>query len=199
VIAALILAAGESSRMDYYPKANMMFRGKTFLETGVETIRKAGISQVYVVLGADFEKIKEKHPDLEVIYIINEQYKLGQLRSLQKGLDALPGDITAVISHQVDRPLIKTDTFIALKETYLELASPIIVPIYNGRRGHPVLLSREMFEDLKNAPLDVGARQVIWDNVDKITEIDTNDPGVLVNINTPLDYNKWCLRCSSDK
>lgn len=192
MIAALILAAGESKRMDDSLKANLLIEDKTFLTTIVEVMRGAGINQVYVVLGKDIDRIQEKNPHLDVTYVINKEYQKGQLSSIQAVLEVIPRTLDSLIIHLVDHPLINVSTVQTLIKARRTKKAPIIIPTYRGKRGHPVLFGSEVFKQLMEAPMDVGARAVVWNNQDTLHEIETEDVGIVVNINTPEDYIKWC-------
>jgi len=192
MIAALILAAGVSKRMDDSLKANLLIGDKTFLATIVEVMHSAGIKQVYVVLGKDTERIQEKNPHLDVTYVINKEYKKGQLSSIQAVLEVIPQKLDSLIIHLVDHPLINVSTVQTLIKARRRIKAPIIIPTYRGKRGHPVLFGSEVFKQLREAPMDIGARAVVWNNQDTLHEIETEDVGIVVNINTPEDYTKWC-------
>lgn len=191
MIAGLILAAGESKRMDDSLKANLLIRDKTFLTTIVEVMHGAGINQVYVVLGKDADKIKEKNPNLDVTYVINKEYEKGQLSSIQAALEVIPKTLDSLIIHLVDHPLINVSTVQTLIEARRTKKAPVIIPTYRGKRGHPVLFGSEVFKQLMEAPMDVGARAVVWNNQDILHEIENEDVGIVANINTPEDYAKW--------
>jgi len=192
MIAALILAAGESKRMNDFPKANLLIGDKTFLTTIVDVMHSAGINQVYVVLGKDADRIKKKNPNLDVTYVINKEYKKGQLSSIQAVLEVIPRILDSLIIDLVDHPLIKVSTVQSLIKARRTIKVPIIIPTYHEKRGHPVLFGREVFNQLMEAPMDIGARAVVWNNQDALHEIETEDIGIVVDINTPEDYTKWC-------
>ena len=198
MIAAIILAAGESKRMNDSPKANLLIGGKTFLTAIVEVMHSAGINRIYVVLGKDAESIKGKNPNLGVTYVINKEYQKGQLRSIQAVLEVIPKTIDSLIIHLVDHPLINVSTVQTLVRARQAEKAPIIIPTYRNKRGHPVLFGNEVFKQLMEAPMDVGARAVVRDNRDILCEIETEDAGIVVNINTPEDYNRWCNNNTQD-
>jgi len=192
MVAAVILSAGESKRMDSFPKANLLYKSETFLEIGVRIFRTAEIEKIIVVLGKHTDIIQKKHEHLDVEFIENTDFRKGQLSSIQTAIRTIPDNCEAVIIHQVDQPLVKSGTIAALWETFQLKRSQIILPVCNERRGHPVLFGNEVFDQLLDAPFDIGARKVVWDNEDKIDEIKVNDRGILININTPNDYKNWC-------
>ncbi len=141
MIAGLILAAGESSRMGQ-DKALLTYRDRTFLETIISILREADVSRVAVVLGHHAEEIQRgvKLEDVEVV--INPEYHRGQTSSLQAGLRALESaDLEAVVLCLVDHPLISADTVRALVASFRRSGAPVVIPTFQNQRGHPVLLA----------------------------------------------------------
>ena len=192
MIAAMILAAGKSSRIDYFPKANLLYKGNTFLEQGISLFRSAGINSVYAVVGHNKDAILKKHEESDIRFVENNDYEEGQLSSIQAVLSVLSDDTEAVFIHLVDQPLVKVSTIEQIVSEYRQGKSLIVVPTYGEKRGHPVLFSNKVFAQLLNAPREVGARQVVWDNQKDVTEFEADDHGVLININTRHEYEKWC-------
>jgi len=67
---------------------------------------------------------------------------------------------------------------------------PLVVPTYRGQRGHPLLIGKEMFSELERAPMEIGARALLWNHFDKVLEYPTEDEGVILNIDTPEIYQE---------
>ncbi len=138
MIAGLILAAGESSRMGT-PKATLAYRGRTFLEAIVETLREGGLERILVVLGHQAAEIQQQVHSVQVV--INPDYRSGQTSSLQAGLRALIADDTeAVLLCLVDHPAVSAETVKTIASVFRESGAPVVIPTYHGRRGHPVLI-----------------------------------------------------------
>ena len=111
--------------------------------------------------------------------------------SIQAELEVIPKTLDSLIIHLVDHPLINVSTVQTLIEARRTKKAPVIIPTYRGKRGHPVLFGSEVFKQLMEAPMDVGARAVVWNNQDILHEIENEDVGIVANINTPEDYAKW--------
>jgi molybdenum cofactor cytidylyltransferase len=88
----------------------------------------------------------------------------------------------------VDNPFITPESADGVIGAFRVSGRPIVVPVFQGRRGHPALFARSMFDELRSAPPDKGARYVVQSNADKVFEVQVSDPGVLVRIDTPQDY-----------
>jgi molybdenum cofactor cytidylyltransferase len=196
-IAAIILAAGGSRRMGV-PKPLLLFNGTTFLRHLIDLYQSSSVQKIVVVLGARAHDVNEQLQGLDVIVALNQDYARGQLSSIILGVQA-GEDLGAdgVIIHPVDHPLINTSLVDALVSRFVVKGSPIIIPICRGKRGHPVLFSRALFDELKNAPQEIGARAVVRLHHADVDEIETDEEGVLVNIDTLEDYRhlKELVRC----
>ena len=185
MLAALILAAGESKRMGT-PKALLQHEGRTFLERILEASRHPRIGVTLVVLGAHADRVHSKLPLESVTVVENSEWKSGQLSSIQAGLRALAGQtLDGVIVFLVDHPFISSALVGVLIERFYESGMPIVVPTFQGKRGHPVLFSQRLFDDLLAAPLDVGARAVVWQHSSEVLEVPTDEEGVVLNLNDP--------------
>ena len=188
MIAGLILAAGESSRMGR-DKALLDFRGQSFLETAVTTLKSACIAPVVVVLGHHAEEIL-RATDLEAVQVVvNENYSLGQTSSLQAGLRAMADlEIEALILWLVDHPAVQSETVMKLIAEFQNSRVPVIIPRYQRERGHPVLISRALFTELLELTPGDGANTVIRKHRDKTHWVEVDDPGVRKDIDDPESY-----------
>ena len=187
MINSIILAAGESKRMGQ-PKPLLRFNDKTFLEHIISVLQCSYVDRITVVLGAD-AKIVEGSIDLSGTHLlVNKNYKKGQLSSLITGIKNVPEETEAVLVCLVDHPFITEELVNQIVKTFKERKSPIIVPVYQGKRGHPVLFSKSLFKELLEAPEDKGARYVVYSNEEKVFELETSEKGILIGINTPEDY-----------
>lgn len=189
---AVILSAGESSRMGSNPKANLLYNNKTFLANIVDIFSKSGLGKIYAVVGKDAELIKTTNKDLEVEFLTNKEYKKGQLSSIKVSLEHIPKTCDSIMIHLVDHPLIQRETVKAILTARKSTNAPVIIPVFKGKRGHPVLFGSEVFDDIKSAPMDVGARSVVWKYANNVHEIIVDDQGIVLNINTPELYQEWC-------
>ncbi len=187
MIIAVVLAAGESRRMGM-PKPLLRCGDTTFLGRIVSTLGRSSVDRVTVVLGSKAAAVQGAIDLSGVQVVINNDYRDGQLSSLLAGLRSVPQDTEAILVCLVDNPLITTATVDQLIDRYRQTRSPIVVPVFGARRGHPALFAREVFPDLLQAPSQEGARFVLRSNADRVCEMETSDKTVLVRIETPDDY-----------
>jgi len=193
MISGIVLAAGESRRMGS-PKALLDYQGRTFIENICTSFLTAGVDELIVVLGAHeheepIRTVVPKHPALQTV--VNPQYRLGQLSSLQVGIQALSPESEAAVVNLVDHPLIKAETIQALMASFATDPLPIIIASYQGRRGHPVLFAKGVYGELLAAPLDKGAKVVVRKDSKRVRELALHDPGIRADIDTPEEYARW--------
>jgi molybdenum cofactor cytidylyltransferase len=185
VLAALILSAGASSRMGR-PKALLPYREGTFLDHLLEVTRHPRIALQRVVLGAGAEVIRSLAKVDPSLVVLNSEWEKGQLSSILAGIRALEGiETDGIVICPVDHPLVSARLVADLVEKFYAENKAIIVPTYDGRRGHPAIFSSALYEELLAAPADKGARAVVWAHAADILEVPTDEEGVVLNINDP--------------
>ena len=196
---AIILAAGASERMGV-PKALLEIGSRTFIRHLVDVYRAAGVEKIVVVLRPDAAVIENELAGLDVTFVLNRHPEKGQLSSIVAGLEAARtfGPEGALI-HPVDHPSVSTATINKLLEQYNQRRGLIVLPTCKGRRGHPVLFSSKLFDELMNARPDVGARSVVWAHRKDVTEVETAEEGVIRDIDTPHDYEHLQRHLSSSR
>src|SRR6516225_4850122 len=190
MIAGIVLAAGESSRMGT-DKARLGYKNSTFLETILNTLGAAGVERMAVVLGHHAEEIRRTMNLGGAEVAINRDYRRGQTSSLQTGLNALEGaELEAVIVCLVDHPAVSAQTLRRLVDSFSESRAPVVIPTYQGRRGHPVVIGRPLFDELKSLGPDAGANTVVHRYQAVAQFVEVNDLGVLLDIDDPESYRK---------
>ena len=185
MLAAVILAAGESRRMGS-PKALLPHQGRPFPRHLLDITRHPKIGLTRVVLGANAEEILSRLELDPAIVVINENWTEGQLSSIHAALRSLPvGATDGMVLCLVDHPLISANLIDELIEQFYATGKPIVVPMYQGRRGHPVIFSSTLYAELLAAPLDIGARAVVRAHASEVHEVPTIEEGVVLNLNDP--------------
>ena len=184
MLAAIILSGGASRRMGS-PKALLSYQGRPFLEHLLDVAHHPQIGVRRIVLGADADPIAKEVDLAPGEIVINEEWEKGQLSSLQAALRSLPPETDGVILLLIDHPLISSMLVGELIETFYNSRKPIVLPVYEGRRGHPVIFSSALYEELLNAPPETGARSVVWAHSAEVQIVQTNEEGCVLNLNDP--------------
>jgi molybdenum cofactor cytidylyltransferase len=185
LLAAVILSAGASSRMGR-PKALLPYREGTFLEHLIDATRHPRIGVMRIVLGAGAENIQSAAKLDPSIVVMNSEWEKGQLSSICAGIRSLEGISTdGIVLCPVDHPLVSARLVSDLVERFYAENKAIVVPTYDGRRGHPAIFSSVLYAELLAAPLDRGARAVVWAHAADVLEVPTDEEGVVLNINDP--------------
>ncbi|MGB2639339.1 MAG: nucleotidyltransferase family protein [Candidatus Acidiferrum sp.] len=184
MLAAVILSGGASRRMGS-PKALLSYQGRPFLEHLLDVARHPKISVRRVVLGADAEPIAKEIDLASDEIVINADWEKGQLSSIQSALRSLPPQTAGIILFLIDHPLISSALVDELIASFCSSGKSIILPVYEGRRGHPVIFSASLYDELLTAPLETGARSVVWSHAGDVQVVQTNEEGCILNLNDP--------------
>lgn len=188
-VAGIILAAGEGSRMGR-TKQLLPFRGRTMLECVVESALASSLHRVIVVLGHQADAIEPLLKERGVTIAMNPGYDKGQSSSLKAGLRALTEESEAALFLLGDQPLITTATIDLILAAYEASPSPIVQPVFAGRRGNPVLFSRETFARIEALNADSGARALFDGYAGRILTVPVSDPSIHFDIDTEEDYRR---------
>ena len=194
-VAGIVLAAGASRRMGT-PKASLCFGARTFLAHAIAALEDGGVGDVVVVAGEAAATVRAALPAGRTIPLLrNPAPDRGQLSSLKIALQhvcATIPDAGAVVMALVDHPAVRAGTVAALLAAAGEAA--IVVPTYGGRRGHPVLFARTVWQELLDAPDELGARAVVHADVGRVRLVPVDDAGILVDVDTPEDFRELLAR-----
>jgi len=168
------------------PKALLPYREGTFLERLIQVTRHPRVGVTRVVLGAGAEVIRTLAKIDPSIVVLNEDWQQGQLSSLQAALRSLEGLSTdGILLCPVDHPLVSAPLVSDLIGHFYADGKSIVLPTYEGRRGHPVVFSNALYGELLAAPVDKGARAVVWAHAADVLEVPTDEEGVVLNLNDP--------------
>jgi len=172
-------------------KALLTYRGRTFLETIVSTLRKAGIERIAVVLGHHAEEIQHAVKLAGVEVVINPEYHRGQTSSLQAGLGALASqEPEAIVLCLVDHPAVSAATVRKLLESFQQFRAPVVIPTDQGHRGHPLVISRALFPELLSLSPEEGANTIIRKHCDATQFLEVDDPGIVLDVDGPETYRR---------
>jgi len=188
MIPCILLSAGLSRRFGS-PKALAMLNGETVIERLQKLLLKTKIDEIIVVLGAYADLIKPhllNHKRVKVVY--NKDYNFGQTSSFKTGLRNISDGVRGIMLLPVDYPLIREETVNALIERFSDNASSIVVPAFEGKKGHPPLFPiglRDEFLDLNN---ENGLNVIAHSHQAETTILPVEDIGVVKTFNTQEEF-----------
>jgi CTP:molybdopterin cytidylyltransferase MocA len=182
------------------PKPLLPFGSTSFLGRLLEQFLASRARPIVVILGHEAERVLREVPLREARAVVNPDYREGMLSSIRAGLRELADEpVSGALICPVDHPEVSTSVVDLIIRRYEESQAPIVLPVYAGRRGHPVLFARRLFGELEQAPDSVGARQVVWEHAKEVLEIPTADRGIIRDIDTPEQYENLGGRPGSDR
>ncbi len=187
-VCAIVLAAGASTRMKTQ-KMLLPFNGKTIIETVVDNALKV-TDNVVVVLGSHKEEIAEKITGRNISIAINAHYLQGMLSSVVCGFRALPENAEAALLFLGDQPQVPCQAAKMVINSWDKSGKGIVIPTYQGKRGHPVLIETRFSNEIENLDPEKGLRQLMEIRKNDILEVACQYPEILRDIDTPEDYEK---------
>ena len=187
MVSAILLAAGESRRMGK-PKQLMPFGKSTILEQAIDNLLSSKISEVIVVLGHRAEEMIKTIATRPVKIAINPIYHQGMSTSIVTGLSLIDDRTQAVMLVLADQPLVDSKTINRLIEEFCKHNKGIIVPVYQGRKGHPVIFSIKYKKELLGLTGDIGGKQIINQHPDDILKLAVEAESINIDIDNMNDY-----------
>ena len=164
--------------------------GRTIIETVIERVSASRVDRTLVVLGSHWRTMKELIRKYPVVTAVNVRFKQGMLSSIQRGISALPRDCRAAVIVLGDQPDTGSEVINRLLEAYRRKGKKIVVPIYGQKRGHPVLIDLKFRDEIAGLNPEIGLRELLHKHPDEILEVRVPDSSILLDIDTPADYQK---------
>lgn len=186
-VCAIVLAAGESRRMGS-PKMLLPYNGRTVLGQVIENVLASGIRNPLVISGAERDEIKKVIIRYPVRHYFNDKYRSGMLSSVHCGFSSLPDDCRAVLIMPGDQPMIGQREIVRVIKAWKKSGRGIVMPSFNGKRGHPLLVDMKYRAEVLSLPEEEGLRALAERHPDDVLEAETDDPCVLRDIDTKEDY-----------
>lgn len=186
-----MLAAGRSARFPCAPsKLVASLEGKPVVRHVVEAVAGSRASPRLVVTGHSCEDIREALAGTEVTFLHNEHYETGMASSVRVGLRALPPDADGVVIVLGDMPKITFSLIDSLIQTFSTRRTDAVVPVFEGRRGNPVLVSRRLFGRIAMLSGDRGARRILSEPGVDTVQLIVSDPAVVCDVDRPEDLER---------
>lgn len=173
--------------------------GETFLTRIIRSFDAAGVTDVAIVVGHEADAVRASltgrgirlRPDAErgIRLVVNPAYESGQLSSLLAGLNAIDGpDVRAMLMTLVDVPAASPATIRRVIDRYFETGAPVVRPVRGDEHGHPVLIDRRLFDQLRRADPAEGAKPIVRAHASETGNVAVDDEGAFFDVDTPTDY-----------
>ena len=189
MIAAIVLAAGESRRMGQQ-KLLLPYAGRSVIEHIVEQLLASEVSQTIVVTGHDADGVKMVLAAKPLTVVENTRYKEGMLTSIRRGLQEVHPEAEAFMVVLGDQPSVSSTLINILVRGYREGGKDIVIPLYDDDTGHPIIISMRYREEVMTRFDDTGLRGLIYGNPERVYRLPVSMPEVLRDMDTPEDYQR---------
>jgi len=191
LIAAIILAAGLSRRMGQ-PKLLLPWGDTSVIAAIVQKLVAVQIQPICVVVGALEAEIAEALGELPAQLVFNSRFQEDSMvLSLQVGLASLPDEVQAALVVLGDQPQLSVEVILSLLAAYNRSASALVVPSYRKRRGHPWLIDRSLWAEVRDLAPGDTLRRFLNSNAEKIFYVGTEQEAVIQDLDTPDDYARY--------
>lgn len=184
---AIILAAGKSTRM-HKQKLLLPFQDESIISRVTKTAMHTVNQNVVVVLGSHREEIREHVGNLHLQFCVNPDYETGMLSSVICGFQALPEHAQAAILFLGDQPHIPNTVPDQIIKAWEKSGKGIIIPVFSGKRGHPVLIETKYKKEIEQLDHTQGLRALMEKFHDDVYEVECDAPEIIRDIDTPADY-----------
>ena len=192
-IAAVILAGGYSSRMQQF-KPLLPLHGSTVIASVIRNFQKAGIDAITVVAGHNAEALLRGVEGLGVRVVFNARFAEGMYSSVVAGVGSLVADsgagVDACLLIPADMPLVRCSTVTRLCEAFYRSGAPVVYPVFEQRRGHPVVISSRLFPAILSGDGTGGLHALLAQFDGEAHRESVLDEGILIDLDTPADYQK---------
>lgn len=182
-VAAVVLAAGESQRMGDVNKLGLKIGGEPMVARVIRAVEQCGVRPIVVVVGHQADKVRGWLAGADAVFIHASDYRQGMSASLNAGLKALAAGVDGALICLGDMPWIHAGHIEAVLRAFNPTEGrAICIPTYQGRRGHPLLLGSQFFEEVASLEGDVGAKSVVERHAGKVCEVPVEDSGILQDV-----------------
>jgi molybdenum cofactor cytidylyltransferase len=186
MIAAVVLAAGRSSRMGT-PKLLLTLSGRSIVQHVLDNVRGSRCGEIVVVLGEAADRVGAEAAGDRVRLVVNERYPEGMGTSLAAGISALGPECEAAVILLGDQPRVTAGMINALIDAHERTGVPIVASRYGPVTGAPTLIGRALFPEARRLAGDGGGRLLIQQHPDLVAEV-LLPPSAAVDVDTPEEF-----------
>ncbi len=192
MISAILLAAGESSRMNGDFKPLMKWGTRSIISQCIDNLKRSRVDEIVVVLGHRQSEVRSRLAGAGVQFAINEDFRRGMISSIQTGLPLISPRSDGVMICLVDQPMVGPDVINPLVISFGDYEKKISVPTFHGKHGHPIIVSREYETEIMKLSDDNpdGFKALLNNHRSEIQEVSVDSDSILQDIDTFEDYQR---------
>jgi molybdenum cofactor cytidylyltransferase len=194
-ISAIILAAGESTRMGGSQKLLMPLGNSTIIEQTIDNFLNSSAKEIVIVIGFEANELIRLIGKRPVTIAENIDYHGGMSTSIICGLKSVSTKAQGILLALADEPFITSPTINCLIDKFAAYKKGVVIPVYQGQRGHPVIFASKYKKQLLALKGDNGGKHIIAENSEDVLEVDIDCDGIVTDIDTLENYN--CVRGKS--
>ena len=188
MISSILLAAGQSKRMQCENKLTKDVKGIPLIKRALNNILKSQVNEIIIVLGYQQKTIEKLiHKKSKIKFVFNSNFESGMASSIKKGIENLSNKSDAFFISLGDMPSINYETYNLLIKS--KENKKAIIPMFKGQKGNPVLFPKSFEEKLSSIQGDYGAKKILEINKREVLNLEINDPGIIKDLDIPKDFN----------
>ncbi|MBT8429264.1 MAG: nucleotidyltransferase family protein [Gammaproteobacteria bacterium] len=191
---AILLAAGESRRMGSVNKLTLPVAGQPLLRRTAETLLKAGLHELVVVVGHEQQTARGLLRGLPLRIVSNDNYTEGQMTSVHCGMAALQQVCDAVLVCLSDQPLLETEDLRQLTDAFALCPTSVLVPTYQGQRGNPIVMAYEHRQKILAGDRNLGCKRLIQKHPELVSAVEMDNDHTVFDLDTPEAYRQLQVR-----
>ena len=192
MFSAIVPAAGMSTRLGRN-KLLLPFKGRPLIAHAVDTLMSSDVDEIIVVLGHEADQVRGAIASKEVKFVENPDYRLGLSTSVRAGFAAVPDQTTGIMIYLADQPLLEADEVDFLIRALAEAGKAnksIVVPLFRGQRGNPVIVKATYKASLLAITGETGCRRLIKENPEQVLTVEMESDHVVRDVDTIEAYNR---------
>ena len=189
-ISAIVLGAGNSTRMKGPNKLLLPFNSTLMINVVVDNLLAAEVAELIIVTGHDYMKIKNLFTSNKVKVVVNNEHQKGMTSSIQCGLSACAPSAKGFLICLGDMPLLTASDYSGIIDAQLPDQKCIVKPFYQGQGGNPILFSSHFRKEISAHDEPEGCKNIVIDNQPVVIKLDFKHDHILQDIDTQEDYNE---------
>ena len=191
MLSLIVLAAGKSTRMRGKNKLLTQIEGKPMIRRVVEAALNSKVDEVLIVLGWEAGRVRQVLSDLPCRFVMNKDFEKGQSSSVKAGLREVSDTTQAILVLPGDIAMIDQRSINMVVDAYNNHKNPLVVASHKGRHGHPILLGRQLFDDIgKVDEATYGLKAVVNKHENEMQVVETGSDSTLFDVDTPEDLKR---------